>query len=96
MKASQIATLALAWTAVFPWLGVGGVPFTLNGYDVDGGTQPICWTLPLANFSTITEFQPDKFQMMAACSMTTLKVTPRGPFVRQLFCLVFCAMYGIQ
>lgn len=54
---------------------LGGVSFTINGYDVDGGTDPICWELiwwPLAQ-----NLDLQYFNMMPACYHgTNLSVTP--------------------
>lgn len=52
-----------------------GVSFTLNGYDVDEGTDPICWRLTWWPRSEYLEFQ--NFRMMPACyTGTTVKIYP--------------------
>ncbi|CAB9501851.1 expressed unknown protein [Seminavis robusta] len=49
-----------------PLVVAASVPFTLNGYDVDGGADPICWTLPLLNMSDF-RFKASDFMMQPSC-----------------------------
>lgn len=55
----------------------GAVPYTIEGYDVDNGIEPICWTYPLQyNYSGNTEVSGRVFQMMPLCyPRTSMKIT---------------------
>jgi hypothetical protein len=66
---------ALLFAAAFslsclPWITVAYVPFTSSGYDIDGGTDPICWRLASHDF-TYESFDLSNFQMQEACSNGT-------------------------
>ena len=78
VKRQWWAAILVAGVAILAPLAIAitsGVSFTINGYDVDEGTDPICWRLAWWPASQFLELQ--NFKMMPACyNGTSLKVTP--------------------
>ena len=83
MKPPLILMVQMLWVATLPVGSApafGSVPYTIDGYDVDNGTEPICWTYPLQyNFSGNTEVWGRDFQMMPFCyPRTNMQITVDG------------------
>jgi hypothetical protein len=68
MKSIGALLIATFSISCLPWITVAYVPFTSNGYDIDNGTDPICWKLsPLELNYSSNSFDLKNMQMQPDC-----------------------------